>query len=182
MRIAIITALVAIAAPAQAQDALTAEAALQTFTDRCAAIAADPEAAIAAGLAGDGSASGAVTTDKAILQYQEASVLPGTDFASLFFVRHILPGGSTSYCGLTINLTEPATPIAYPELADLVGAAAEGLLGRPATRYGSDIFQQGEIGRMHLWATGDTPGEPSISILQTSRLVQLSIQLTTVPN
>jgi hypothetical protein len=184
MRPAIITAFLTLAAPAhaQAQDAMTAETLLQTFTDRCTAIAADPEAVIAAGLAGDGSASGAVTTDKAILQYQELTVLPGADFANLFFGRNILPGGSTSFCVLTVNLTEAATPIAYPELTDLVGAAAEGLLGRPVTRYGSDVFQQGEIARMHLWATGDTPGGPSISILQSSGLVQLSIQMPTVPN
>jgi hypothetical protein len=174
--------LLAITSPVAAQDALTAETVFSTFKTRCQTIAADPEGAVSATFNGDGSASGAVTSDKAITQYQAAIELPGADFASIFYIRHQLPGGSMSFCGLTVSLSEAVTPIAFPEMADLIGVEAEGLLGAPVTRRGSDVMENGEIGRMFLWTAGDSPNDPSFLLQQSPRLLQLSLQLSAPPN
>jgi hypothetical protein len=174
---AVASTLALLTAPALAQDAPTAQAVFDTFAGRCQSIADDPEGAVSATFGAGGSAFGAITADKAVLSYQETIEVSDSAFGSLFFIRHQLPGGSVSYCNMIVSVTEPVRPIAFPELADLAAAAAEGLLGAPAVQRGSDVMQEGELGRMLLWTAGDSPNDPTLSLWQSSRLIQLSVQL-----
>ena len=176
MRIALMTiALLALTQPAQAQaqDALTADSLLQTFTDRCATIAADPEAALAANA--DGERSGAMTTDKALLQLTNAFELPGTSVATLFYTRVILPADKGDTCSLTVSFDEPGNPVALPEMVDLLETRSADLLGAPVTRHGSDIFADGELARFYIWSTGDSVNDPSLLVTQTSNYVLLTV-------
>jgi hypothetical protein len=174
--VVIIAALLALTSPAaMAQDSVTAAAFLQTFEDRCAAIAADPEGAIASA-ASVGMGSGAVTTDKSILQLNVLIELPGASFATLFYQRYVLPADTAAYCTLTVSFDTPGDPIALPDLADLVTATAPDALGAPVTRYGSDVLAEGQPARMYIWSTGDSVNDPSITLNQTATIVTLSAQ------
>jgi hypothetical protein len=172
----------ALASPAIAQEPLTAQGMLDTFTSRCQAIAANPEAAIAAATGSD-MALGGVTPDQALLQYRESLDFTPEQFVSIYFIRRQLPGGSISYCGLMVSLMgAPADPVAFPELEGLVDAAAEGILGAKATRHGGEMVQSGKFGRMLLWVAGDTPGDPTLILTQAPDSVNLDLQLSTPPN
>ncbi len=164
--------------PAIAQDGITAAAFLQTFRDRCAAIAADPAAAITQAIASD-NGGGAVTTDKAIVQLTILIDIPGTSFATLFYQRYVMPADSVTYCTITASFDTPGSPIALPELADLVTAAAPDALDAPVTRHGSDVLDHGALARMYLWSAGDSVNDPSITLNQTATIVTLSAQLPT---
>jgi hypothetical protein len=182
MRAALLIATVfAIAAPAAAQDMVTAESLLQTFTDRCATIAADPEAAIAVAVKTD-AGSGTVTTDKALLQLTTVIELPGTSFSTLFYSRVIMPADQGETCALTVSFDEPGSPVALPELVDVLGAAMADLLGAPATRHGSDIFADGQIAQSYIWATGDSVNDPNFFVTQTSNYVLLTVNRRPSPN
>ncbi len=172
MRHALVITLLA-ATPAAAQDTITAAAFLQTFQDQCAAITADPEAAIASAIATD-TGGGAVSTDKAILQLTTVIDIPGTSFATLFYQRYILPADSAAYCTITASFDDPGTPVVLPELADLIATTAPTILGGPVTRHGSDVFADGEIGRMYVWTVGDTVMADAITLNQTASIVTLS--------
>ncbi len=175
-------ALLALASQAHAEDALTAQSVLDTFKTYCAEITANPEAAVVAALTGDGSTSGAVTTDQSILQYQQGLTLPGARFATLIFLRNKTPGGTANYCALTVNLAEAVKPLPFPTLADLITASADALLGAPATKSGGDVAQHGEVGQLLRWTVGDTPVGPNITFTQASSLVQLAmLQVTPTP-
>jgi hypothetical protein len=174
--------LLTLATPAFAQETLTSQALLEILKTKCQAIAADPEAALSAAFGGDGADSGAITPDKAIIRFQEVLTLPDARFGSLFFIRTQLPGGSRSSCAVNVNFEAAETPIALPDLADLVAAEAEALLGAPVTRHGGDVLQSGEVGRLLLWTTGDAPEDPSISLTQSKNFVNISIDLATVAN
>lgn len=172
MRHAVVIALLA-ATPVAAQDSITAAAFLQTFQDQCATIAADPETAIAGAIASD-TGGGAVSTDKAILQLTTVIDIPGTSFATLFYQRYILPADSAAYCTITASFDDPGTPVALPELVDLIATAAPTILGGPVTRHGSDVFADGQIARMYLWTAGDSILSDSITLNQTPSIVTLS--------
>jgi hypothetical protein len=182
MRIPLLTAAcLALALPALAQDMVTADALLTTFTDRCAAIAADPEAAIAAAVR-DAQGSGAVTTDKALLQLTTVVEIPGADFATLFFSRVTLPADQGETCSLTVSFTEPGTPVILPDLVDVIAAQTADLLGGPTTRHGSDIFAEGALARSYIWSTGDSVSDPSLFVTQTPAYVLIAINRRSATN
>ncbi len=162
--------------PAMAQDGITAAAFLQTFQDRCAATAADPAAAITQAIASD-NGGGAVTNDKAIVQLNTVIDIPGTSFASLFYQRYVLPADGVAYCTITASFDTPGTPVALPDLVDLVSVAAPDVLGAPVTRHGSDVLDQGMLARMYLWSSGDSVKDASITLNQTATIVTLSAQM-----
>jgi hypothetical protein len=174
-------AIMALATPAAAQDLVTADALLTTFTERCAAIAADPEAAIAAAIRDD-LGSGAVTTDKALLQLTTVIELPGTSYASLFFNRVILPADRGETCSLTASFTEPGDPVILPDLVDVIETQMADLLGGPTTRHGSDIFADGALARSYIWSTGDSVGDPSLFVTQTPSYVLMAVNRRATTN
>jgi hypothetical protein len=182
MRLTLLTtACLALATPLHAQDPVTAEALLTTFTERCAAIAADPEAAIAAAVGAD-LGSGAVTTDKALLQLTTVIEVPGTSFASLFFNRVTLPADRGETCSLTASFDEPGTPVILPDLVEVLGARSADLLGGPTTRHGSDIFADGALAQSYIWSTGDSVNDPSLFVTQTSTYVLMAINRRAATN
>jgi hypothetical protein len=179
----LLAALLALTTQAHAEEALTEQSLLDTFKSHCAKITANPEAAVVAALTGDGTTSGAVTTDQSILQYQQGLTLPGARFATLIFLRNKMPGGTANYCALTVSLTDAVKPLPFPTLADLITANADALLGASAIRSGGDVAQHGEVGQLLRWTAGNAPFSPSISFTQTSNLVQLSsVTATVAPN
>jgi hypothetical protein len=172
----------ALASPAIAQEPLTAQGLLDTFTSRCKAIAANPEAAIVAAY-GSETALGGTTPDRVFLQYREFINLSPEQFVSIYYIRRQLPGGSVGYCGLMASLMgDPVEPVAFPELEGLVDAAAEGILGAKATKQGGDMMQNGKFGRTLLWVTGDKPTDPTLILTQAPESVSLDLQLLTPPN
>jgi hypothetical protein len=184
LTIAILTIL---AAPATAQSLPDSATLFDQFTTRCAAIRADPEAAIAAAFGDPNGSGGAVTSDKALLTYQEPLLTPGEmpdDIgAILFYNRNQTAGGREDYCNLTVNaLFADKTALNLTDLPDVIGARAEAVLGGPVTKLGSPVLQQGQAAQMYLFTTGDGfPASSALQVMQADGFVTLSLAIRT-PN
>jgi hypothetical protein len=180
LTIAILTIL---AAPATAQSLPDSTTLFDQFTTRCAAIRANPEAAIAAAFGDANGGGGAVTSDKALLTYQEPLPMPDDINAILFYNRNQTAGGREDYCNLTVNaLFADKTALNLTDLPDVIGARAEAVLGGPVTKLGSPVLQRGQAAQMYLFTTGDGfPASSALQVMQADGFVTLSLAIRT-PN
>jgi hypothetical protein len=178
--IAILTIL---AAPATAQTLPDSTTLFDQFTARCAAIRADPEAAIAAAFGDENGGGGVVTSDKALLTYQERLPMPDDVNAVLFYNRSLTAGGREDYCNLTIStFSSGDSALNLADLPDVVGGRAEAVLGGPVTKLGSPVLQQGQMAQMYLFTTGDAfPAPRALQVMQADGFVTLSLAIRT-PN
>lgn len=172
---------IAFGTPSKAQESGVAQLVLDTFAERCADILSNPEAAVAAAVHSD-TAGGAVTGDGTLLRYEELPKLTEYTTGFLYATRTRLPSGTESSCGMSITFLPAGDgTIPFPELLDLVGTRAASILGAPATLRGGETTEDGELGHMFLWSTGDSPGDPMLYLTQypkPPKIVQLGI---TVP-
>lgn len=162
-----------------------AQLGLDTFVERCTAILSDPEAAVAAADDSE-TAEGTMTGDGALLRYSEQLKLTEYTTGFLYATRTRLPAGTESSCGVSLTFLPAADgTIPFPELLDLVGAKAASILGAPATLRGGKTLEDGKLGHMFLWSTGDSPDDPMLYLTEypsPHKIVQLGITLPSSTN
>lgn len=182
---AIAAASTALLTPAAAQEPGVAQLGLDTFVERCTAILSDPEAAVAAAV-GSETVEGTVTGDGVLLRYSEQLKLTEYTTGFLYTTRTRLPEGTESSCGVSITFLPAADgTVPFPELLDLVEARAASILGAPATLRGGETLEDGKLGHMFLWSTGDSPNDPMLYLTQYPthpKIVQLGITLPSSTN
>ncbi|MGL5009607.1 MAG: hypothetical protein ACRC6I_06960 [Paracoccaceae bacterium] len=171
-----------LASPVAAQTLPDSTTLFDQFTTRCAAIMADPEAALTAAVGSD-TGSGAVTSDKALLSYQEAMPMPDGINAILFYSRVQTALGREEACNLTMtDLAGGDQALNLTDMPDIVATRAEALLGGPVTRVGGPFMQQGEIGQIYLYSAGDGfPTPRTFYVMQALGFLTLSHTIRT-PN
>ncbi|NJM81479.1 MAG: hypothetical protein HC844_02415 [Tabrizicola sp.] len=175
MRLAPALTALLLATPTLAQEAPTSAEVFDRFTTRCAEIAADPEGAVSAAFGSD-LGGGAVTSDKAMLTYQERLEFSDDLFAIVFFQREIQPGGTISFCTFNLSSFGSAPELNLADMPDIVAARVEALLGGPVTRAGSGVLQGGEPAQMFRWTSGEGfPPPRNLNMMQGGNTISLSI-------
>lgn len=165
-----------LANPALAQDTLTSDALLAALQTECSGLVADPNAALAA-LPQSPDVVALQSDDKALIQVTRSLPFGEGAIVTLFLSHNAYTGGTQSTCTLTANVY-PGDPgqALLPDLADKIAAAADAVLGGPATAYGGPVQVQGASAQLRSWTAGDSfPPSAQLQFLQGPNFISLSI-------
>ncbi len=188
MRLALaITALLS-ATPAVAEDIPDSARLLQFFTNRCTAIATDPETVFRGSvqpLPADEKivqGPGGLSADKSLLMHSENIQFTGKLTAVLYFGRIRTSGGTQEECIMTLNLSAIETPDPFNDMPDIIANEAESILGGPTNLYGGGAMDDGSIVTMHLWAVETAfPPPAQLRFSNSEKLASLS-RIIRTPN
>jgi hypothetical protein len=162
---------------AQATDRPTAEQVLKSLLDRCEQTFADPDAAVRA-MAGSTTGNGLVTPDGTMLTITDSQDLGEGLFRTFAYFEIRLPGGTRQSCSMNHIFRPPVKgmKLEVPNLAEVVGGAAEKVLGGPVTKQGGDVMAKGDIGQLQLWTLdGAFPPKASLNTMQVHGFVSLTL-------
>jgi hypothetical protein len=180
VRLSSLFAVLFLVQPATAQDLPDSANLLTLYTNRCAAVAADPDRALQAAFGSDGG-GGATTADKALLNYSETLPLNDDVFGNLFYNRVITKGGQQSTCFLSVTAFG-IDSLPYEDLPAVIEAQVETLLGGPVTKHGSPVLQGDQRAQMYLWTAGEGfPAPRALQVMQMGNVVTIA-QSTLTPN